>query len=129
MNLFQILTAMISIPGFFYFVLYYRLRKKELKVKIKNNEIDALSKIVHELKDEIRRKDQERADYLKENQEIKERISAIESDNSFMKKRIAKLETSDMNNEVAFAAISLCDHPINKCPILAKRKELNNDDG
>ena len=86
-----------------------------------------MSKIVHELKDEIKRKDQERQDYLNERSEDRKRMSDIENDNSLMKKRISGLETGEMNNVIALSAVSLCIRPKCECPIINKINELKGN--
>jgi len=113
----QQMIAIFGTPGVLYFVLYYRLVKRGLRIRVKNEEIEAITKVTHTLELEIERKD-------RENIAIRERLTAVETEQTSLKRGQAILETRDMNNVIALAAVSQCDHPEKECPICNKMGEL-----
>ena len=108
----QIATMIGAFLGVISFIMYFPLKKKEINTKIENENVEVLSKVVHDLQDELERKNiQEQVD--------KKRIDGLD-------KRISNLEDEIKNNDIAFSAITLCGYYKNggKCPILIKKNEM-----
>ena len=69
------------------FIMYFPLKRKEIKAKTDNENIEALSNVVHGLQDELARKN--------------EQIDILD-------KRVSTLEEERRNDDLAFSAITAC---------------------
>ena len=104
--------------GVISFIMYFPLKRKEIKAKAENNNVDTLSKVVKDLQDELVRKNaQEQVD--------KKRIDILERRQGLMANRITILEKEIKNNDMAFSAITSCSwyKKGGKCPIINKKNE------
>ena len=104
--------------GVISFVMYFPLKRKEIKAKAENNNVDTLSKVVKDLQDELVRKNaQEQVD--------KKRIDVLERRQGLMANRITILEKEINKNDIAFSAITSCSwyKKGGKCPIINKKNE------
>ena len=86
------------------FIMYFPLKRKEIKAKTDNENIEALSNVVHGLQDELARKN--------------EQIDILD-------KRVSTLEEERRNDDLAFSAITACAwyKKGGKCPIIIKKNE------
>jgi len=98
--------------------MYFPLKRKEIKAKAENDNVDTLSKVVKDLQDELKRKnEQEQVD--------KNRIDSLEEKQDILKDRVINLEKEIKNNDMAFSAITMCSYykKVGKCPIINKKNE------
>lgn len=117
----QICTLIGSLLGVVSFILYFPLKKRESNAKTESQSVDTLSKVVDGLKKELERKDNQ-------SYEDKKRIDSLEEGQTSLRRRISILEIGKIDNDAAFAASSLCVFfaKNKKCPIISKKKELEN---
>ena len=111
-------TAIGAFLGVISFVMYFPLKRKEIKANTDNENVETLSKVVHDLQKELDRKNaQEQVD--------KKRIDALEKRQDLMTNRITMLEKEISNNDMAFSAITSCSYykKGGKCPIINKKNE------
>jgi len=118
MDYMSIGTMIGAFLGVISFIMYFPLKRKEIKAKAENNNVDTLSKVVKDLQDELVRKNaQEQVD--------KKRIDILERRQGLMANRITILEKEIKNNDMAFSAITSCSwyKKGGKCPIINKKNE------
>ena len=86
------------------FIMYFPLKRKEINAKTDNENIEALSNVVHGLQDELARKN--------------EQIDILD-------KRVSTLEEERRKDDLAFSAITACAwyKKGGKCPIIIKKNE------
>lgn len=104
--------------GVISFIMYFPLKRKEIKANTDNENVETLSKVVHDLQEELKRKNaQEQVD--------KKRIDVLERRQGLMANRITILEKEIKNNDMAFSAITSCSwyKKGGKCPIINKKNE------
>ena len=104
--------------GVISFIMYFPLKRKEIKANTDNENVETLSKVVHDLQEELKRKNaQEQVD--------KKRIDVLERRQGLMANRITILEKEIKNNDMAFSAITSCRwyKKGGKCPIINKKNE------
>lgn len=115
----QIATMIGAFLGVISFIMYFPLKRREIRTKTENNNVDTLSKVVKDLQEELNRKNsQEQVD--------KNRIDTLEKRQDIMQNRITHLEREISNNNIAFAAITSCSwyKRGGRCPIINKKNEM-----
>ncbi len=104
-------TAIGAVLGVISFIMYFPLKRKEIKANTDNENVETLSKVVHDLQKELDRKNaQEQLD--------KQRIDILD-------RRVSTLENERRNDDLAFSAITSCSYykKGGKCPIINKKNE------
>ena len=86
------------------FIMYFPLKRKEIKAKTENENIEALSSVVDGLQKELARKN--------------EQIDILD-------KRVSTLEEERRNDDLAFSVVADCAwyKKGGKCPIIIKKNE------
>ena len=118
MDYMSIGTAIGAFLGVISFVMYFPLKRKEIKANAENKNVDTLSKVVTDLQEELKRKNaQEQID--------KKRIDTLEKGQYLLTNRINVLEKEIRDNDIAFSAITSCSwyKKGGKCPIIDKKNE------
>ena len=118
MDYMSIGTMIGAILGVISFIMYFPLKRKEIKANTDNENVETLSKVVTDLQEELKRKNaQEQID--------KKRIDTLEKGQYLLTNRINVLEKEIRDNDIAFSAITSCSwyKKGGKCPIIDKKNE------
>ena len=94
--------------GVISFIMYFPLKRKEIRAKTDNENVEALSNVVHGLQEELERK----------NAQL-----------NILDKRVSTLEEERRNDDLAFSAITACAwyKKGGECPIIDRKNESKKE--